>query len=582
MHVHYYKFREGDRTSFHHEGEPLKSMPQEAGQGDLDHQDLVHGLEEAEEQAASGGVGEPITIKSVSLGAAWNILAQLVPQLLTLIQSLVVGRLLGPHDQGIQSFMIFVAVTGSAIFSVGLPLSLQRNVSEALGEGRASRASYLLRYGIRLSYVPGLMAAAINLLVGLTIYQNHYLAWITSAVYAAASAVHSVSSQGLLGLRQYRQASVTGVVAQVVSVPVIVLFLLHGYGIQTILTITMLAAVISAATTVWLVHRARLRFGLTGTPEEAERRATRRTLISFAWGAGILVLLETVVAQRSELAFLAAYHGDQPSNIAYYSVAFSAQQTAYKVPSSLLPVVLPTVTAMIAAGRMAQVRAGYLRGQRMLLVVSGIGVGFLLSAGAPVITALWGPDYRPAGDVLLIMAAVPVLLGALTAVSSSTLLGFDRLGLVVRAQVVAALVTLVLDATLILPWGMYGAAVANSLGALVSAVLLARAAIKEGGLRHPGAADYARVVGLLVVMAAPGLAAHFAGIGSWLALLLGLVGSALLLLVAWPLIKPMHYADLAVLGGMTDRLPGPARRWLDAGTRNEEDQAGEEVPAPAP
>lgn len=512
-------------------------------------------------------VGEPISIRSVGMGAAWNVVASVLPQGLTLVQSLVVGRLLGPHDQGIQSFMIFVAVTCATVFAVGLPLALQRGVSEALGAGSAPRASYLLRYGIGLSSLPGLAAAGVTLLVGCFIYQDHGISWVTAAVYAAAVAVHAVSSQALLGLRQYRQASITGVAAQIIAVPLTVWLLLIGYGIQAIMTVTAAAAVISCIVTIWLVSRARRRYGLVGAPAPGQRPRVRRTLLSFALGAGVLTLLETVVAQRSELAFLAIYHGDEPANIAYYSVAFSATQTAYRVPAALIPVVLPTVTAMIAAGRIAAVRRGYAQAQRMLLTVSAIGAGYLLGMGAPLITALWGPSYRPAGQTLLIMAAAPVLFGALTSVASSTLLGAGRLGLVVRAQLIAAALTLVCDAVLIGPLDIYGAALANSLGALVSAALLARAARRAEGLMHPTGSDLGLAVALLAGICAPGLVLHLLAVESWTGLAGAFLGGTALLLILWPLIRPLREEDLSIAHRLLARLPGPARRWLVAGTR---------------
>ena len=254
-------------------------------------------------------------------------------------------------------------------------------------------------------------------------------------------------------------------------------------------------------------------------------------------------------------------------------MAFSATQTAYRIPAALIPVVLPTVTALIAAGRISAVRSGYAQAQRMLLVVSGIGVGFLLAMGAPLITALWGPAYRPAGQTLLLMAAVPVLLGALTSVASSCLLGFGRLRLVVRAQLLAALVTVGADAALIGPFDIYGAAVANSLGALASAVLLARAARRAEGLRPPGAQDLLRVCALTVLMAGPGLALHLMGVDGWTALPLAFAAAVVMLLIGWPLLRPARTADLPVLAPLLRRLPAPAGRWLHAGSRG---------PAPTP
>ena len=59
--------------------------------------------------------GEAISVASVGRGVAWNALASVAPQLLTLVLSIAVGRILGPAEQGVQSFMIFVASTASVV-----------------------------------------------------------------------------------------------------------------------------------------------------------------------------------------------------------------------------------------------------------------------------------------------------------------------------------------------------------------------------------------------------------------------------------------------------------------------------------
>ncbi|WP_030013580.1 lipopolysaccharide biosynthesis protein [Curtobacterium sp. S6] len=527
-----------------------------------------------EQPSADGGVGEPITIKSVGYGAAWNIIAQVLPQGLTLIQSLVVARLLGPQDQGIQSFMIFVAMTCATVFAVGLPLAVQKNVSASLGEGSAEKSSYCLHLGIRWSFIPGIGAAVVTLIVGRCIYQEHVWAWLIIAVYAAAVAVHAVSAQALLGLRQYRQASITGVVAQIIAVPVTVILLVAGQGILGIVIVTTLASVISAGVTIYLVSRARHRWGLRGRPDDAVRRTMRKSMIGFALGAGTLVLLETVVAQRSELAFLAVFHGDEPAHIAYYSVAFSAVQTAYKVPAALIPVVLPTVAALIAAGRMATVRVGYLQAQRLLLTASGAGAGLLAGIGPALIVLLWGEEYAVAGRILLIMGGPTILLGALTAIASSALLGCDRLKWVVWSQTLAAVVTLLGDIVLIGPFDIYGAAAANSLGVLASAVLLAKAARSAEGLKGPGFHDFLTVLIFLVLLAAPGIGMQLAGWNNIWCIVGGFGAYVVMFLLSWPLLKPLHPEDVDRFHEAIDRLPNMVGRWLLSGMRRTDRHMG--------
>lgn len=521
------------------------------------------------EPGTTSDAGDRISMRSLSHGAAWYFAASAAPQFLTLIQSLVVARILGPEEQGVQSFIVFVAVTSSLTLSLGLPLSLQRVVSDALGRGATADVAYSLRCGHVVGIIPAIVAAVVTLAMGEIFFTSYTQAWILAAVYAFFGSLHSVSAQALTGLRQYRDASIVGLSLQMIAVPVIIILLLTGHGVTAMIAVVAAVSAVSAALTLFLLRRTVRRQGLHGTSSAAERRVVRRGLLSFALGGGVLVILDTVVNQRSELAFLALFHGDAPEQIAYFSVAFAAMQTVYRVLQAVIGIVLPTVTALIAAGRMEAVHRGYLQAQSLLLTVSSVGAGGVLACGAPLVTLLWGEEYRPAGQALLMMAVFPVMLGALGAVANSTMLGGGKLRVVIVVQLCGACTTLLLDFVLIRPFGLYGAAAANGIGMLVSVVLLVAAARTTMGLSSPSAADIVRHMVLVLAVAAPGLVVHFfflADDPAW-RLAVGAGGWFILLLLLFPVLRPLLLTEIGSLDGLLRRLPRPVRGWIVAGSR---------------
>ncbi len=520
---------------------------------------------------------------SVGRGVAWNALASVAPQLLTLVLSIAVGRILGPAEQGVQSFMIFVASTASVVCALGLPLALQRSLSDSLGGNRLRQSRYLVTWTLRLSLLPALLAVAVTFVVGRLYEPGRWVEWLAVTVYAAAATVHSVGSQALLGMRRYRAASVIGLLGQVIGVPVTIVFLLNGSGITAVVLVVAVTAVLSAVITISMLYRAMNRIGALHTEALpiAGRRKLRRSLLVFAFGSGVLVLLDTVVMQRSELAFLTIFHGDQPEHLAFYNVAFNAGQVAVRLPLALIPVILPTVSTLAAAGLIHKVRRGYAGGQRIMFVVSAVAAGFLLACGTSAIVLFWGQVYQPAGQVLLISAVLPVLIGPMSAMVSATMLGLGRLRVVVKAQAVGAVATLVLDVVLIPPYEIYGAAVANSLGQLVVVVVLLTSAHRVEGLALPRGREIRNAVFLMLLIAAPGLTLLGFGAPSLLTLFGGLAGGLAVLLLAFPVLKPLHLHDMEIAAPVLGRLPGPVRSWVRLGTAGPGSRDGRSPALPA-
>lgn len=510
---------------------------------------------------------DEISVSSVGKGVAWNALASVLPQFLTLLLSIAVGRLLGPAEQGIQSFMIFVATTTSVVCALGLPVALQRSVSEALGAKAPERLRYLVNWSLSSSFLPGLIAAGVTFAVGRIYEPGRWVDWLAVTVYAAATTIHSVSSQALLGMRKYRAASVIGLSGQFIGVPLTILWLFFGGGITAVVLVLSVTSTLSAIITIWLLRRAMAELGPKAAARLApmDRKIARKALLVFAAGGGISVLLDTVVMQRSELAFLAYFHSEMPEHLAFYNVAFNATQVAVRLPLALIPVILPTVSALAAAGLMDKVRRGYAGAQRIMLVISAIASGFLLACGASLVVLIWGQAYEPAGRVLLIAAVLPVLIGPMSAMASATLLGLGHLRAVVTSQAIGAVATLLLDVLLIPPFEIYGAAVANSLGQLVVVTALMVSSRHYAGLQLPRVGELSRAVLLLVLIALPGLGLLLVGTSSIVVVIGGLLAGLLMLFLVFPLIKPLRESDVEVAGSVLNRLPAQLRRWIMSG-----------------
>lgn len=98
--------------------------------------------EEVGSLAAAGTTG-----RSVLAGGLWHGLGLLLPQVYTVVVSVVAARILGPEDLGRQSFIAFVEISTIMLVSTGLAAAVTRFTGEALGRGQPNLVRSLAAWG---------------------------------------------------------------------------------------------------------------------------------------------------------------------------------------------------------------------------------------------------------------------------------------------------------------------------------------------------------------------------------------------------------------------------------------------------
>lgn len=426
------------------------------------------GADQAEEGAAAAAA---TTGRSVLTGGLWYLGSYVVPQAYTIVVSLVAARFLGPSGMGLQSYISFVSVSLTTVLSSSVYLALMRYVGESVGQGRRDLLPGLLGWAWRIEAVAAAVGAGVLVAVAL-LGADPKGAWAFSAVVCAAAVLHTVPTAVLIGLQQFRRASVVGLTTGLVGTLAIVGVLWAGGGITGMFAVE---AVVAVANLIWTGSLARGSLRAAAPGPDAEARSLRRRVGRYALFASIGLLLELIVGTRFEFFFLERFstHPD----IAFYSIAFSAVSAARLVPRALGSSTAPAFATLYGAGALDRMRSGFSRSLRLLLLVTLPLTAAGIALGPELVRLVYGGDYAGVSEPLRILfAGFPVI--ALSSLAGALLAGLGRIKLPLAANAVAAAVDVGLAAALIPHLDAAGAALANVAGegtyVLIVLVLAAR------------------------------------------------------------------------------------------------------------
>jgi O-antigen/teichoic acid export membrane protein len=397
---------------------------------------------------------EATTGASVLRGGAWNFFSRLLPQLYVLIVSVVAARFLGPDGMGRQSFIAFVALSVTALFSGGLSVALMRYVGESFGRERRDAAAGLIGWGWRVSAVGAALGA--GLLIALAAAgQTPRGAWVFAGVAAGFAILHTIPSAALVGAQRWRDSTIVGLITGTIAVPAMIVVLASGGGVTGMFVVEAVVATANLAFTALLARRAYRHF--------ATRRVLDRDLRGQAARYGLWstlgVVLTLIVFRRSEFFFLDRFSSD--SEIAVYSIAFAAIYATSLLPEALAAALFPAFATLFGAGATGRLRSGFGRAIRLLTLGTLPVTAAMLALGPEALVLVYGDEYSGTGPVLQLMAiALPLL--PLMNVSNALLVGMGLAKPMLVVGAAAAVLNVTLALILIPPYDAVGAALANS------------------------------------------------------------------------------------------------------------------------
>jgi O-antigen/teichoic acid export membrane protein len=405
------------------------------------------------------------TSRSVLRGGAWYAASSGIPQVYTAITSIVAARFLGKDDFGQQSFIALNAILLSTLFSSSMFVAVMRYVGETAGAGRPELLRGLMSWAWKVEGAAAAVAALI--LFGVAALGGEPTdAWALAGIVSALAILHTVPTAVMVGLQRFRQASVVGLTTGLFSTIATALVLWAGYGITGMFAVEVVAA---AANLVWTRTLAQKALAPAEAMPSAAAQDLRRRARHYALVAAAGVLVEQIVATRTEFFFLKAFSTNDA--IALYTIAFSMIVALRLVPSAIGSTIAPAFATLFGARQDDRIRSGFTRSFRLVLVVTLPVAAAAIALGPELVSLVYGSEYDGVAQPLRIMLVAFPLMG-LSSLAGAHLAGLGRVRVSLTANAFGAAADIGLALAFVPLFDASGAAIANAGGQVVHALVL--------------------------------------------------------------------------------------------------------------
>ncbi len=452
------------------------------------------------------------------VGGLWASASNVVPLFGTTVLSVVMARILGPIDLGVQSLIAYVESLLGALLVFAMTGAVIRMLAVAIGAGNDTEIAHLQRWSMIANTAMGAVGAVI--LGGVALLSDTPLPWAIVSLTALlnglgwAYSARSIAADGWQRVAQRRL--VWQSIAQGLGIGAVV----AGFGISGVFA----ANAIAAVGLLWTVRR------LPQKLAPGPWRPLPRPLFVL-WGKFIVFEgLNQVVSKRVEFLFLAAM--STPDQIAMYSIPFMIVSMAVLTVTSVIGSGMPAIAAAVGAGDDHKVTAQVGHAIRVAAVLGMMLTAGLVALGGPLVLLVYGADFRQAAELVPLMSVV-ALLAPMSSLGWMLWEARNRLGPLLAATVTGGALDVAVAVTLIPRYGAQGAAVANVVGqGTVAILVIAYTWTRTDRFPLMGR----RWLWALVVNALAGLTAYAVAnaLTGWVALLAGFVaGLAVFVGLAW-------------------------------------------------
>lgn len=403
---------------------------------------------------------------SVRARIAANSLLQFWGVLLTVSSSLVLSvalaRKLGPEQYGTYSFALWLVGLGALLSNMGISVASTKFIAEYQGAGDRKGLLWVVRATLRSRALVALLIAVGLVPISMVLMGDdpgsavHFYPLLISLALVPY-ALHQAFQGILKGFQRYDYSVSALSVGLLLKAFIAVALVWLGYGVLHLLALEVVAWGLAAG--LGFIFLRRLAEKPFAKQDSSPSSKVKKNLARFAAIASVMLLMDFIINDRSELFFIKLFRPDE--EVGYYSLAFAmAAYPVQLIPGALGSVLMPAISEQFGRRDDARLAAIYVTSARYLMML-----GFPLAAGGivmarPLVIALFGEEYLP----MVLPAQLLMAAGAAHAASlstSSVIWGTNRPQFFLIMSLFKVPLNIIACLLLIPPYGMAGAALAQ-------------------------------------------------------------------------------------------------------------------------
>lgn len=501
-----------------------------------------------------------MSTRVVARNSFWLALDAGVNFVAALICSVAVARVMGPEKLGYYNYALWVASITGLVATFGVPSATRKFAAEYFGRGEVATAKAVIKATFRFQLISAIVTVAIGLLVVLSRvapeHRTYTILAILSVFPSMMLGIPTAANAALEELGDNVRSSVAGTAVNLLGVSLV---LVMEWGLEGLTAVLLLSRLTDLGLRYWLFRRRFAEFA--GVPAGILPEDVRKRLVRFCWQSTLLLALDTVVWDRSEMFFLQWF--SDIKEVAFYSLAFNIMQYAVMAPRVLATASLTTL--MVRQGRepgsMGALTATSLKYIALMSLPLTLGMAALSS---PAIHLVFGKEYLPAIPVLTTVA-IFAFSKALLNPARALLITTENQGFMLKWGIATAILNLGLDLWWIPSGGAIGAAYANGVSQLVACLGIWVFVCRKFTIPLQAKPLLGMVASAVTMAAAAALIARV--LPPLPAALVGVPVGALVFLLCLRLTHSLDETDRARLMSLQPARPPWLRNWYALGLR---------------
>ena len=426
-------------------------------------------------------------------GSTWAILGKVVMAVTGLAINAVIARIVSPEEVGTYFLIVSAVTLATAIALLGQQIVVVRLIAEAMALGLPGKARATVGVVLRITAI-STVVVCIVFGTGGGLIAKHILASDTMAgvIWLAAGWIAVLVSMNLLaesfrGFHDYGFATLfSGVVSNVIITTLLfgVLFWYHKSDLHTVLTISIVASVISIFFAGYNMRKKLAGLGETITVKAREVLGISLPLL--LTGLAIFVLTQADI-------WVIGIFGTQ-AQVATFGTAIRLGQLIY-IPLLINNTVLPPfISELYSQGKVKELEK-VIRAMSTIAAIPAVAVlvAFIFSADS-ILALVYGDYYRTASTPLVLIS-IGQLINVLSGSGMITLMMTGHQRSAMNISLVFGLCIIVGALLVIGPYGVSGvAAVTGSVVAVLACFTLFWTRYRTGMWTHVGLGSVPAVI----------------------------------------------------------------------------------------